>query len=163
MEIRDQREGKAVLNFRVPSVKERRTHRHRKYALQTEAEKVTSSQEVNISQNTRACFLLHGDFKSVFHLCDALVRSSRVSSLVSSLVILMLRLFVCSSVGPSLLLCLPFLRLFTLFCHVFVLLFLVMNARVEVPISRAQGSGRQEKENAWLSLIVTKPLSVTQP
>ena len=87
-----------------------------------------------------------------------------MSSLVGSLVILMLRLFVCSSVvGPSFLLCLPFLRLFTLICHVFVLLFPVMNARVEVPISRAQGSGRQEKENAWLSLIVTKPLSVTQP
>ena len=35
----------------------------------------------------------------------------------------------------------------------FVLLFLVMNARVEVPISHEQGSGRQEKENALLSLM----------
>jgi hypothetical protein len=31
MERREQREGEAVLSFWVPSLKERRTHRHRKY------------------------------------------------------------------------------------------------------------------------------------
>ena len=68
MERREQREGEAVLSFWVPSLKERRIHRHRKYGP-------PSKRKISHKRLSAACFnYTRRDFNlCVIHLCDALV------------------------------------------------------------------------------------------